>query len=88
MHRHRHLRRHCRDLGARGGLEPGQGICRGKRQPGFSVEKIKAKIALRVVQNGLITLKECRVSEADRLRNFNSFKDTAKLLRMTRTPVA
>ena len=40
------------------------------------------------MQNGLITLKDCRVPEADRLRNFNSFKDTAKLLRMTRTPVA
>ena len=51
-------------------------------------EKIKAKIALRVVQNGLITLKDCRVPEADRLQNANSFKDTAKVLRMTRTGVA
>jgi alkylation response protein AidB-like acyl-CoA dehydrogenase len=45
-------------------------------------------MALRVAQNGLITLKGCRVPEADRLRNANSFKDTAKVLRMTRTGVA
>ena len=45
-------------------------------------------MALRVVQNGQITLKDCRVSEADRLQNANSFKDTAKVLRMTRTGVA
>jgi glutaryl-CoA dehydrogenase len=29
--------------------------------PGFSVEKIKTKMALRVVKNGLITLKDCRM---------------------------
>src|SRR5215468_6541534 len=39
-----------------------------KDNPGFSVEKIKTKMALRVVQNGLITLKDCRVPEADRLQ--------------------
>ncbi len=55
---------------------------------GFSVEKIKTKMALRVVQNGLITLKNCRVPEADRLQNANTFKDTGKVLRMTRTGVA
>jgi glutaryl-CoA dehydrogenase len=59
-----------------------------KDNPGFSVEKIKTKMALRVVQNGLITLKDCRVPEADRLHNANSFKDTAKVLRMTRAGVA
>ena len=56
--------------------------------PGFSVEKIHNKMALRVVQNGLITLADCRVPEADRLQNANSFKDTAKVLRMTRAGVA
>src|SRR5262249_18474109 len=56
--------------------------------PGFSVEKIKTKMALRVVQNGLITLKDCRVPEADRLQNANTFKDCGKVLRMTRTGVA
>jgi glutaryl-CoA dehydrogenase len=59
-----------------------------KANPGFSVEKIKTKIALRVVQNGLITLKDCRVPEADRLQNANTFKDCGKVLRMTRTGVA
>jgi glutaryl-CoA dehydrogenase len=59
-----------------------------KDNPGFSVEKIKTKIALRVVQNGLITLTDCRVPEADRLQNANTFKDCGKVLRMTRTGVA
>jgi glutaryl-CoA dehydrogenase len=59
-----------------------------KDNPGFSVEKIKTKMALRVVQNGLITLQDCRVTEADRLQKANTFKDCAKVLRMTRTGVA
>ena len=58
------------------------------RSPGFSVEKIQNKMALRVVQNGLITLTDCRVSEANRLQNANSFKDTALVLRQTRAGVA
>src|SRR6266478_4465981 len=65
-----------------------KGFVVGKDNPGFSVEKIKTKMALRVVQNGLITLSDCRVPETDRLQNANSFKDTAKVLRMTRTGVA
>jgi glutaryl-CoA dehydrogenase len=65
-----------------------KGFVVGKDNPGFSVEKIKTKMALRVMQNGLITLKDCRVPEADRLQNANTFKDTAKVLRMTRTGVA
>lgn len=59
-----------------------------KDTPGFSVEKMHDKMALRIVQNGLITLKDCTVSEADRLQHANSFKDTAKVLRMTRAGVA
>ncbi|HUN98430.1 MAG TPA: acyl-CoA dehydrogenase family protein, partial [Bradyrhizobium sp.] len=59
-----------------------------KANPGFSVEKVKTKMALRVVQNGVITLQDCRVGEADRLQNANTFKDCAKVLRMTRTGVA
>ncbi|GAB1463902.1 hypothetical protein MASR2M52_19880 [Pedobacter sp.] len=55
---------------------------------GFSVEKMQDKMALRIVQNGLITLKNCEVAEADRLQNANSFKDTAKVLQMTRAGVA
>jgi len=56
--------------------------------PGFSVEKIRTKMALRVVQNGLITLKDCRVPESDRLQNANTFKDCGKVLKMTRAGVA
>lgn len=56
--------------------------------PGLSVEKMEDKMALRVVQNGLITLKDCTVQEHDRLQQANSFKDTAKVLRMTRAGVA
>src|SRR6266436_3809609 len=65
-----------------------KGFVVGKDNPGFSVEKIKTKMALRVVQNGLITLSDCRVPESDRLQNADTFKDTAKVLRMTRTGVA
>ena len=59
-----------------------------KENPGFAVEKIKDKMALRIVQNGLITLSNCIVPESDRLPNANSFKDTAKVLQMTRAGVA
>lgn len=59
-----------------------------KENPGFEVEKIKGKMALRIVQNGLITLKGCVVEEKDRLPHANSFKDTANVLRMTRAGVA
>jgi glutaryl-CoA dehydrogenase len=59
-----------------------------KGNPGFTAEKIENKMALRVVQNALVTMKDCRVSEADRLRNANTFKDTAKVLKMTRAGVA
>lgn len=59
-----------------------------KDNPGYSVEKIKGKMALRIVQNGLITLTDCLVTEENRLQNANSFKDTGKVLRMTRAGVA
>ena len=59
-----------------------------KDNPGFSVEKIKGKMALRIVQNGLITMKDCLVPESDRLPHAQSFKDTAKVLQMTRAGVA
>jgi alkylation response protein AidB-like acyl-CoA dehydrogenase len=63
-------------------------IVENKTTPGFSVEKIEDKIALKVVQNGLITLKDCRIAEANRLQSANSFRDTARVLRMTRYAVA
>ncbi len=59
-----------------------------KDNPGFHVEKIRDKMALRIVQNGLITMKNCVVPESDRLQNANTFKDTAKVLKMTRAGVA
>ena len=58
------------------------------KTPGFKVEKIHHKMALRVVQNGLITLEDCKVSEENRLQNDTSFRDTARVLRMTRGFVA
>ena len=63
-------------------------IVENKTTPGFSVEKIEHKIALKVVQNGLITLDNVRVPEANRLQGGNSFKDTARVLKMTRYAVA
>ncbi len=65
-----------------------KGFVVGKDNRGFSVKKIESKMALRVVQNGWITLKDCRVPEADRLQKADSFKDTAKVLKMTRAGVA
>ncbi|HEY2010809.1 MAG TPA: acyl-CoA dehydrogenase family protein [Rhizomicrobium sp.] len=59
-------------------------IVENKTTPGFSVEKIEHKISLKVVQNGLITLKDCPVAEENRLQGGNSFRDTARVLRMTR----
>ena len=56
--------------------------------PGFSVKKIEGKIALRAVENGHITMENCRVAEKDRLQNANSFRATADVLRMTRAGVA
>jgi alkylation response protein AidB-like acyl-CoA dehydrogenase len=52
------------------------------------VKTLSVKIALRVVQNGLITMDNCRVPEENRLQADASFRDTAKVLRMTRAGVA
>jgi glutaryl-CoA dehydrogenase len=59
-----------------------------KGTPGLNVEKMEDKMALRIVQNGIVTLTDCVVEEADRLQNASSFKDTANVLRMTRAGVA
>jgi glutaryl-CoA dehydrogenase len=56
--------------------------------PGLVATKIENKIALRITQNADITLADVRVPEADRLQNADSFKDTAKVLRQTRSGVA
>ena len=52
--------------------------------PGFKVEKMQNKIALKVVQNGQITMENVRVPDENRLQGDNSFRDTAKVLRGTR----
>src|SRR6185369_6648891 len=62
-------------------------IVENKTTPGFTVEKIENKVALKVVQNGHITLKDVRVPEANRLQGGNSFRDTAKVLKVTRYAV-
>jgi glutaryl-CoA dehydrogenase len=56
--------------------------------PGFTTENLEDKIALRVVQNALITLDGVRVPEANRLQHATSFRHTAEVLRMTRAGVA
>ena len=63
-------------------------VVENKTTPGFSVEKIQNKIALKVVQNGLITMENCRVPEENRLQGDRSFRDTAHVLKMTRYLVA
>src|SRR5438309_325276 len=62
-------------------------IVENKTTPGFSVQKIQNKIALKIVQNGLITMDNCRVAEENRLQADMSFRDTARVLRMTRYAV-
>lgn len=59
-----------------------------KGNPGFKAEKMENKMALRTVQNALITMTDCKVPESDRLQKCDSFKDTAKVLKMTRAAVA
>ena len=55
---------------------------------GYSVEKIRGKVALRAVENGQITLTNCRVPESDRLQEAHSFRDVAEVLKLTRAGVA
>lgn len=59
-----------------------------KDNPGMTTAKIENKIALRSVQNADVTFTGCRVPEADRLQEAHSFKDTADILRRTRSGVA
>src|SRR5215469_3492968 len=60
-------------------------IVENKSTPGFSVEKMQNKMALKVVQNGQITMTDCRVPDANRLASgAQSLRDTARVLRGTR----
>ncbi len=55
---------------------------------GYAATKIEGKISLRSVQNADIALENVIVPESNRLQNANSFKDTAKVLRLTRAEVS
>jgi len=56
--------------------------------PGYIATKIEDKQALRMVQNADITLVDVRVPDELRLPRIDSFRDTAKVLRLTRAEVA
>ncbi|MBC7713174.1 MAG: acyl-CoA dehydrogenase family protein [Rhizobacter sp.] len=55
---------------------------------GLTTEKIEDKMSLRIVQNALIKIVNVKVKEERRLQNANTFKDTARVLKMTRAGVA
>lgn len=55
---------------------------------GYTATKIENKIALRSVQNADITLENVVVPEEFKLANGNSFRDTNKVLKVTRLAVA
>ncbi|MBG9984871.1 acyl-CoA dehydrogenase family protein [Aerococcaceae bacterium DSM 111022] len=57
-------------------------------QEGVTMDVIQNKIALRIVPNANIQLKDVVVEEADRLQNINGFKDIAKVLYSTRAGVS
>ncbi|UPQ86207.1 acyl-CoA dehydrogenase family protein [Ignavigranum ruoffiae] len=57
-------------------------------QAGVKIDVIENKIALRIVPNCNIELKDVEVAETDRLQNINTFKDIAKVLYSTRASVA
>ncbi|KJL42963.1 MULTISPECIES: acyl-CoA dehydrogenase family protein [Microbacterium] len=55
---------------------------------GVRLEAIGGKIALRPMQNAVITLDGVRVSDASRLQNVNGWRDVARILRAMRSDVA
>ncbi len=59
-----------------------------KSNPGYNVEKLKGKMALRPVENVLITLDNCQIAEADRLPGVSSFRDVGRQLASGRAIVA
>ncbi|MCY1704204.1 acyl-CoA dehydrogenase family protein [Deinococcus sp. SL84] len=56
--------------------------------PGYSVEKIQGKIALRMVENGHITLQDCRVADEFRLQAVQGWDTVSDVLKLTRAGVA
>ncbi|KAK4345524.1 hypothetical protein RND71_035700 [Anisodus tanguticus] len=59
-----------------------------KDAPGLQATKIENKIGLRIVQNGNILFKKVFVPDEDRLPGVNSFKDTNKVLAVSRVMVS
>ncbi|KAF5832892.1 acyl-CoA dehydrogenase/oxidase [Dunaliella salina] len=59
-----------------------------KGTPGFKATKIENKIALRCVQNADMVFERCFVPDSARLPGVNSFKDTNKVLAISRIMVA
>ena len=55
-----------------------------KGTPGYKTEKIENKIALRCVQNADMTFERCFVPDSARLPGVESFKDTNKVLAISR----
>ncbi|MDQ2727060.1 MAG: acyl-CoA dehydrogenase family protein [Actinomycetota bacterium] len=56
--------------------------------PGFEVKKMEGKLGLRITQNAEITLTGCRVPEANRLHNVDSFSAISDVLARTRAGAA
>ncbi len=56
--------------------------------PGFTSTKIENKIALRTVENADIVLENVVISDDFHLKGANSFRDTNKVLKVTRLAVA
>ena len=59
-----------------------------KDSDGMTFDKQEDKIALRVVQNAEVHLRDVRVPEGNRLQRADSFRSTANVLRVTRMNVA
>lgn len=55
---------------------------------GVTLETIRGKVALRPMQNSVISLDDVRVAEASRLQRIESWRDVAMLLRAMRSDVA
>lgn len=55
---------------------------------GVSLQTIRGKVALRPMQNSVITLRGVRVPEASRLQAVNGWRDVARILRVMRSDVA
>ena len=60
----------------------------GTHRRGYHVETMRGKVAQRAVQNGLITMTDLRVPEADRLQKAETFAATQQVLGLARCGTA